>query len=87
MLNLFFKKKKINILLSFNASFQFTKKKVEKINCSIIISMGYPVASRISTLKKSVLEETDTIRGCVCKVEHATILSTVTKARPMTEQS
>ena len=49
--------------------------------------MGYPVVSRISTLKKSGLEESDTIRGCVCKVKHANILTTVTKARPMTEQS
>lgn len=73
--------------MSFNASFQFTKKIVEKINCSIIISMGYPVVSRISTLKKSCLEESDTIRGCVCKVKHATILAAVTKARPMTDQS
>jgi hypothetical protein len=86
MLNFFLKKKLIYCCLLM-PPFSLPKKKVEKINCSIIISMGYPVASRISTLKKSVLEETDTIRGCVCKVEHATILSTVTKARPMTEQS
>jgi len=25
--------------MSFNASFQFTKKKIEKINCSIIMSV------------------------------------------------